>query len=830
MYHTNHPDNTAHAGTALLIKNTIDHYALPNYATPHIQATTVKVKTLPYDVTISAVYSPPRYNLKKHDYSEFFQSLGTKFIAGGDYNSKNTLWGSRLTTTKGRELALLMQEKNYSFLTTGSPTYWPTDLRKVPDLLDFFVTNGISSSYTDVESNLDLSSDHTPIIATISTSVVNIKKSTRLHNNKTDWNLYRSLIHDNINLNLRLKDPAELEEATHKLINILQQAAQQATPQPKPNSNKANMPVEIKLLILDKRKARNKWHRHHIPADKTIYNRLRNKLRSKLKELQTNSFNDYISKLNRYDNSLWRPVKSALKPQLSIPPIRTQSPTPGPWARSNKEKADLFAYHLAEVFTPNDDLQDQQITNYLLANLPHTDPIKLVSPQELWIAINNLNAKKTPGPDKITPRMLKEMPKKGIVMLMYLFNAVIRLSYWPKPLKYAEIILVPKPGKNLNDVTSYRPISLLSTISKLLEKLLKSRISPLLDVIPDHQFGFRQHHSTIQQCHRIIQVINKSLEDKKYCSTVFLDVRQAFDKVWHEGLLYKIKHWLPSYFKMFQSYLSDRLFRTNVSGETSEDHPIKSGVPQGSVLGPLLYLLYTSDLPTSQHTITGTFADDTVILASHEDPYIASAQLQDNLVHIQNWTKKWKIRTNESKSTHVTFTLRKRQCPPVYLNNVLIPESQSARYLGLHLDKTLNWSEHIKKKKKQIDLRLKELYWLIGRRSRLPLENKLLIYKTVIKPIWTYGIELWGCASKSSINILQRAQSKILRVITNAPWYVTNFTLHTDFNIPFISEVITDKCNKYHDRLVNHTNPLVLPLLQHPGNRRLKRRWPIDLR
>jgi hypothetical protein len=132
-----------------------------------------------------------------------------------------------------------------------------------------------------------------------------------------------------------------------------------------------------------------------------------------------------------------------------------------------------------------------------------------------------------------------------------------------------KIILMLKPGKNPNHLTSYRPISLLSTISKLLEKLIYHRINPLIDVIPLHQLGFRHSHSTIQQCCRIVHIINKSFEEKKYCPSVFLGISQAFDKVWHDGFLYKIKHSLPSYLNLFMSSLSDRQLRTAVNGVVS---------------------------------------------------------------------------------------------------------------------------------------------------------------------------------------------------------------------------------------------------------------------
>jgi hypothetical protein len=131
------------------------------------------------------VYCPPCYNLKRNHFESFFQTLGTKFIAGGDYNSKHTFWGSRFTT-KGRELYMAIQNNNYSIISTGTPTYWPTDGNKMPDLLDFFITNGISSNYISETTSYDLTSDHSPIIATISTSVMLRKPKPRLHNSKTN--------------------------------------------------------------------------------------------------------------------------------------------------------------------------------------------------------------------------------------------------------------------------------------------------------------------------------------------------------------------------------------------------------------------------------------------------------------------------------------------------------------------------------------------------------------------------------------------------------------------------------------------------------------------
>jgi len=163
------------------------------------------------------------------------------------------------------------------------------------------------------------------------------------------------------------------------------------------------------------------------------------------------------------------------------------------------------------------------------------------------------------------------------------------------------------------------------------------------DWIPNHQCGFRQAHSTIQQCHRVVDTNHKSLERRQFCTAAFLDVSQAFDKLWHPGLLCKIKNILPTkYFSLLKSYLQERHFVNKYNNETSSSFQIHSGVPQGSILGPLLYILYTSELPTSRNTTMGTFADDTAIFATHAGPTTASRNLQEQLNTVENWLKNGK--------------------------------------------------------------------------------------------------------------------------------------------------------------------------------------------
>ncbi|VVC28850.1 Reverse transcriptase domain [Cinara cedri] len=258
------------------------------------------------------------------------------------------------------------------------------------------------------------------------------------------------------------------------------------------------------------------------------------------------------------------------------------------------------------------------------------------------------------------------------------------------------------------------------------------RLNPIVEakqLIPNHQFGFRIKHSTIDQVHRVTNVISKALEEKNYCG-VLLDVAQAFDKVWHKGLLLKLRKQLPhTWCALLKSYLTERHFRVRYEGTITNWKCISAGVPQSSVLGPFFYLLYTADIPTNDNTMIVMFADDTAILSTRKDQQAATEILQTTINTVYNWTKRWKIKINGDKSVRVNYTLLA---------------------------------------KLQIKQKMHKLYWLIGRHSELDLSSERLLYASIVKPIWIYGIQLWGCASKSNIGIIQRCQSIALRTIVAA--------------------------------------------------------------
>ncbi len=249
-----------------------------------------------------------------------------------------------------------------------------------------------------------------------------------------------------------------------------------------------------------------------------------------------------------------------------------------------------------------------------------------------------------------------------LLYLAKLINSAIRLQYIPNAWKIAKIILILKPGKAADKVDSYGPISLLPIASKVFERVIQARLDEIIHakrLLPDTQFGFRNKYGTIEQTHRLVNDINSAFENRAYCPAVFLDIARAIDKVWHAGLLHKLEKNLPGpVCHLMKSYLTVRYFSARVGNSYSNPTLIRAGVPQGSVIGPTFYLLYTADIPNCDDTFTALFADDTVVAARHNNYAKAVLKLQNSLNDIYSWAKQWKIAINKNKSVKVDFALR----------------------------------------------------------------------------------------------------------------------------------------------------------------------------
>ncbi|KPJ02068.1 RNA-directed DNA polymerase from mobile element jockey, partial [Papilio xuthus] len=435
---------------------------------------------------------------------------------------------------------------------------------------------------------------------------------------------------------------------------------------------------------------------------------------------------------------------------------------------------------------------------------------------EVEILIKNSRPRKAPGSDSITNRVTKLLPVTIIQLLVAIFNAAMTKGVFPSEWKDAVVIGFLKPSKPPSNPTSYRPISLLKTFGKIYERLVLARLRSFMDTkgMPiAEQFGFRAKHSCTHQVHRITEHILAKRQRGLNTGALFLDVAKAFDKVWHNGLIYKLyEYGVPDRLVcIIRDFLSDRTFRYRVEGVCSQSHPVRAGVPQGSVLGPVLFTLYTNDMPRVHGVELALFADDTCIYTSGRKPDAICRRLQTAANTLGAWFRKWRIEINPTKSAAVYFSrLKVTRLPSVTLMDSPIPWEDNVKYLGVILDSKLNFSAHVTRVRNRAAFILGRLYALFNKKSKMSLRNKVTLFKSVVRPVMTYASPVFAHIAPKQIHRLQVIQNRFLRRATGAPWYMRNSDLHIDLDLPTIAQHLKLASRRYFDSAVGHPNPLVV--------------------
>ena len=282
-----------------------------------------------------------------------------------------------------------------------------------------------------------------------------------------------------------------------------------------------------------------------------------------------------------------------------------------------------------------------------------------VSNEEILDIINYLENKST-GPSSIPLKLLSPIPDLIILPLAYIINMSFITGEYPNLLKIVKVIPIHKGGST-QDVNNYRPISLLSIIDKIIEKLMHKRLDNFLmehNILYQNQFGFRKNNSTVYASAQITEMIKVSIDNRKFGCGIFVDLRKAFDTVNHEILLIKLEHYgiRDSMLKWFQSYLFDRKPFVTFNGVSSELLVNSCGVPQGSVLGPLLFLLYINDRPNISKTlIFYLFADDTNIYYESNSLNELEKTVNKELSKLYLWLNVNRLSLNIDKTNFIIF-------------------------------------------------------------------------------------------------------------------------------------------------------------------------------
>lgn len=819
IYRNDRPTHKG-GGTAILIRNHIPHKHICFNNLQNIEATSISIQFKNKELYLSSIY---------HSTSRIFLTSDLDILLGsdkptlivGDFNCKSPTWNSRVRNTNGRKLESYLN--SHPLITIHSPDA-PTHVHEntgTKDVLDFAISKNINFNIA-IETEEVLNSDHFPVNLLLES----VDWTPVYTNNRINWNLLKLKL-ENTNFHIPvIKNIVDLNSITENLQTYLTSTIESATIPTKPSEDR--LPQNIITLIKKKNKARKLYHRTFYPPHKTELNNIQRELKNSIMEHNNAKWEKILSDLSPQDTSLWKFLKRFKSKNKQLPPISTPS---GP-VYTDEDKAEAFAESLAKQCRHNYNYQDDdeiarinKLTSRFLINTK-INPAEISSTSPAEVLSNILSfPNKAPGHDLISPKVLKLCPESLLMILVAIFNASIRLGHFPAAWKMASVVMLPKPGKNPSFPQNYRPISLLPVLGKLLEKILYVRIQEHVaanNIIPKHQFGFQQEHNTTLQLARLTEHINQAFIFKKFALVTLLDVEKAFDSVWHNGLIYKlIKAKFPIYLiKIINSFLRCRNFRIKIRNLLSTVRTVHAGVPQGSVLSPILYNIFTHDIPTPVDTQLATYADDTAIIVSSRNLNLAYKYLQTAMDEIHEWFCKWRIKINIDKSKTITFHRTKKPNPNenIIIDAVAIPNVLEAKYLGVVFDYKLKFKPHIDTIIAKGKLAAKELYPLISNKSKLKPKNKILLYKQIVEPSLMYASPIWANASDTHIKKIQIIQNKFLRTAVNAYRYTTNDQIYRELKLSKITDKIKDSKNKLIDKMLNHNNSVINKALDyHPA-------------
>lgn len=393
-------------------------------------------------------------------------------------------------------------------------------------------------------------------------------------------------------------------------------------------------------------------------------------------------------------------------------------------------------------------------------------------PEEVRKIILGMKSKRSSGHDSMSTSFLKQIATEICSPLSLLINKSFEEGKVPECLKMAVVIPIYK-SQDHDLFSNYRPISLLPSISKVFEKVMYKRLNGFLEIneiLYQSQYGFRGSHSTVQAIHEFISNTVDAMENKMSTIGVFLDLSKAFDTINHKILLRKLDFYgiRGTALEWFTSYFNNRSQYVRYHNKESKTLSVKCGVPQGSVLGPLLFLIYVNDLPDSLTRVNSIlFADDTSVYMSSMNIKELYTEMNAELKILSDWFRANKLSLNLRKSNYMLFsnTCKDTDKYEIKIDHVLLEKTNCVKFLGVYLDDKLTWSTHIKVCCSKV---AGSIYALNRIKHLISKKYLRTLYFSIIYPYLSYGITLWGSAYKVHKRKLVVLQKRAIRIITGS--------------------------------------------------------------
>jgi len=573
----------------------------------------------------------------------------------------------------------------------------------------------------------------------------------------------------------------------------------------------------IMISIQQKNKLYKKFIKTKSADHQTKFKLYRNKINHLIRISKQQYYNDYFNANASSAKHVWKGIKEIVNPKSNQHNCTINKISIGDNDLTDpKSISNAFNNYFANIgkqLADNIPASANSALEYL-ANLPNYYDSFYLFPtdaEEIAAEISSLKLGKSVGPFSVPVKVLKILQPYIAKPLEIIFNSSLATGIVPQSLKIAKVIPIFKKGSN-TDLGNYRPISLLSVFDKILEKIVAKRMLNYIEkknILYDKQFGFRSNYSTDYAILSIIDKIQQAIDKREFSCGIFLDMSKAFDTVNHQILIAKlnrygfrgpISDWLTDYLKDRKQFVS--------IGETfSDQQTILLGVPQGSVLGPLLFLLYINDFHLCSNIFDfHLFADDASLFYKHKNLTSLQTNANVELGNIYAWLCANKLTLNITKSNYVLFHPSQRKVPldpELYINNNQLKQEKYIKYLGILIDSNLSWKPHINyilsKVKRNCGILCKIRYFV-------DLRTRVQLYYSLIYPFLIYGILAWGSTYPTTLDPLFKLQKKVMRVITFSNFDERSSPLFKRLNVIKLNDIaflyISVFMYKYHHSLL----------------------------
>ena len=657
----------------------------------------------------------------------------------------------------------------------------PTLLHKAHGTLhrpDLTLVSADIHKICNVEVLKDIGSDHLPILTSFDMGKQpKSRRRSRWNFRKADWQRFRRELDSD--LDIPFMDTLDENEANEYVTKAILKAAKSAIPRGSVKNYSPFWNEDLEKSVSDRQTARKAYEENKTVENRCKYNKAVAETKLLTKQLKKQAWTEKCEELNMHKGGreAWKLLDSmsGTNGQVNPKPFHNDSEV----LISDSKKAEHINKHFAKVTKATKKtvldrnlkkaLQEEERKDSSPPDIFSND----LNKAELDKALKMLKLRKAPGPDRVHNEMLKNIGDTAKSALLLLFNKTWRSGVIPKAWKVATITPILKKGKPADEPKSYRPISQTSCIGKVAERMVNRRLYWWLEaagVISQSQAGFRAKSRTEDQLFRFTQKVLDGFQEQKHTTAIFIDLQQAYDRVWKTGLYQKMQS-LGIKSKMYfwiKAFLTDRLIQTRFNSALSSKEVQEEGLPQGSSLSCTLFLVFINDVSDIIKCENALFADDLVLWHTSSSTIISRRRLQEDLKKLEDYCDYWKLKINENKSVYSIFTKSHKVAKHklnLQINNGFLGKEDNPTYLGVTLDHQMTLNKHLEEVYKKADKRLNLIKHLASSNWGADKNTLRSLYLGYTRSVIDYNIVLQNVCSKTAKQNIDKIQNQALRLI-----------------------------------------------------------------